>query len=30
MNMIEFLAPRVLESHGNQELKDLKETNPEE
>lgn len=30
MDMIEFLAPRMLEAHGNQELKDLKETHPEE
>lgn len=30
INIIQFLTPRTLESHGNQELSDSKETNREE
>ena len=30
INVIQFLTPRTLESHGNQGLSDSKETNPEE
>ena len=30
VNIIQFLAPRTLESHGNQGLSDSKERNPEE
>ena len=30
INIIQFLAPRTLESHGNQGLSDSKERNPEE